>query len=168
MKLIRKTLEYSFYIVFFLGLTFVIAFFRSGNREFIFDTEKYKSINREIPPDFKTKNKVVYFWATWCGVCETNLPMFKASYRLLNGKMNTEFISIEEGSTTPEYVKKYLDKNEILYPTVVADSELLQKNQINAYPTLMFVNSKNEIKFIDTGLMNPFSILLRMLFLSMG
>ncbi|HMV41034.1 MAG TPA: TlpA disulfide reductase family protein [Leptospiraceae bacterium] len=168
MKSIRKIIEYAFYIIIFLAITFSIAFFRSGSRKLILDLSKYKPINTELAKDFESKNKVIYFWATWCGVCETNLPMFKTSYRLFNGKWNTEFISIEEGSSTPEYVKKYLDKNEILYPTIIADSNLLQSNQISGYPTIFFVNSQNEVKLIDTGLMSPVSMFIRILFLSLG
>ncbi len=167
MKVFRKILEYSFYILVVLCFTFALSFFNGGGRKFYFNPADYYLLTETgIPAEFQNKNKVIYFWATWCSVCQTNLPFFKSSYAMLNGKYNTEFISIEEGGDTPEYVKKYLEKNNMTLPTFFGNQTLLLANKINAFPTTLFVNSKNEVKFIDTGIMNPLSIWIRILFLS--
>jgi thiol-disulfide isomerase/thioredoxin len=167
MKVFKKVLEYSFYILIVLSFTFALSFFNGGGRKFVFNPSEYSLLtDANISSDFQSKNKVIYFWATWCSVCQTNLPLFKTSYTMLNGKYNTEFISIEEGGDTPEYVKKYIAKHEMNMPTYFGNQNLLQANKINAFPTTLFVNQKNEIKFIDTGIMNPLSIWIRILFLS--
>jgi thiol-disulfide isomerase/thioredoxin len=167
MKVFLKVLEYSFYILVVLCFTFALSFFNGGGRKFYFNPSEYPILTEStIPPDFQNKNKVIYFWATWCSVCETNLPLFKSSYSMLNGRYNTEFISVEEGGATPEHVKKYIEKNGITFPTVFGNQVLLEANKVHAFPTTLFVNSKNEIKFIDTGIMNPLSIWIRVLFLN--
>ncbi len=167
MKFVKKVLEYSFYILVILVFTFLLSLFNGGGRKLVLNpTELSLLTDVQIPEDFPNKNKIIYFWATWCSVCETNLPLFKTSYSIFNGRLNTEFISIEEGSGTPEHVKKYIDKHGIAFPTLFGNQRILEANKINAFPTTLFVNSKNEIKFIDTGIMNPLSIWVRILFLN--
>ena len=166
MKVFRKILEYSFYILVVLCFTFLLSLFNGNGRKLIFQPADYPLLTEsKISPEFNQKNKVIYFWATWCSVCQTNLNLFKSSYSMLNGKYNTEFISVEEGGGNASYVKKYIEKNEINFPTVFGNQALLEANKIYAFPTTVFVNEKNEIKFIDTGIMNPLSIWIRILFL---
>lgn len=167
MKAVRKIIEYSIYVLVILIFTFILSLFNGSGRRFSFNPSAHQLLSTtNISKEFDSKNKVVYFWATWCGVCQTNLPLFKASYSLLGASKNIEFISIEEGSGTPEHVKKYIDKYEISFPTFFGDPKLLEENKISAYPTTLFVNSKNEVKFIDTGIMNPLSIWIRIFFLN--
>ena len=167
MKAIKKILEYTFYILVLLVFTFLLSMFNGGGKKLVLNPSELPVLTEtQIPEDFKNKNKVIYFWATWCSVCETNLPLFKTSYSLFNGKWDTEFISIEEGGGTPEHVKQYIDKHGVTFPTLFGNQKVLEANKINAFPTTIFVNSKNEIKFIDTGIMNPLSIGVRIFFLN--
>lgn len=162
MKSFRKLLEYTFYILIFLSFTFLLSYFNGGSRKFYFNPSEFPILTEsQVSNEFENKNKVIYFWATWCSVCETNLPLLKASYTMFNGVWDTEFISIEEGSATTDHVKKYIDTHEIPFPTFFGNPNLLEVNKIHAFPTTLFVNKKNEIKFIDTGIMNPLSIWIR-------
>lgn len=167
MKVFKKIIEYSFYVIIVLVFTFLLSMFNGGGRKLQLNHSDYLLLtDKQISKEFPNKNKVIYFWATWCSVCQTNLPFFKASYSMLNDSWNTEFISIEEGGGTPDHVKKYMDKHEITFPTLFGNQNLLETNKINAFPTTLFINSNNEIKFIDTGIMNPLSIWIRIFFLN--
>jgi hypothetical protein len=94
--------------------------------------------------------------------------MIKFYEKYLNSKLNSEFISIEEGSSGDKYLQDYIDKNQIEFKVLKATPNLLQKNFIESYPTTLFINSENKIVFSEIGIITPFGIFLRLLLLNIG
>ena len=103
--------------------------------------------------------RVMYFWATWCGVCESQRPMLQTSLNWL--ALDSEFLSIEEGSNTPEQLNVFLEQNPIQGKTIAGSHEFLTSWKISAFPTTIFLNNAGEIVFKETGLLTPPGFVLR-------
>ncbi len=156
----KKNIFILFGILVFLVL---ISYFRASGKDFILEEPIQEIVNLR-KSDLKAKtNKVIYFWTTWCSVCQSNLPLFKFSYKILEKKLNTEFYTVDDISNGVDFTKQYIEKNEIEFPVYIGNEELYRKNFVKGFPTILFLNEKNRVIFSDTGIITPIGIFLRML-----
>jgi thiol-disulfide isomerase/thioredoxin len=110
--------------------------------------------------NWTNKPKVVYFWATWCGVCKAYSYLLRENIKML-GK-DTVFISIVEDEQSKE-LQQYLVDHKIQYPVFSGNYEMLKDWGISAFPTTVFLNAKDEVVFFDTGIISPISFWFRSL-----
>ncbi len=158
----KKFLKFLSYLVLFLSVSLAVAFFRGGRTDY---SDQLIPLPESVilqSDNLKNQVKVYYFWATWCSACKLNLPFIKFSYNMLKEKMI--FLSIEEGESKEE-LEKFLKTNNIGFPVISGNPQLLKKFDVTAFPTTLFLNKKNEIVFSDSGILNPFSFFLRILIL---
>ncbi len=158
----KKFFINSFYILILFSIFFLVPIFKAKGK--IFKNQELILLNENSKPNLNSKFKIYYFWATWCGVCESNLLMNKFSYNYLRS-LGFEFISIEEGSNGEKFTKEYMDKNQIYFPVYLSNKEFLLTNHVEAFPTTFFINQKNEIAFFDTGIITPLGIIFRILYM---
>ena len=72
MKVFKKIIEYSFYVFIILVFTFLLSLFNGSGRKLQLNHSDYLLLtDKQISKEFPNKNKVIYFWATWCSVCQT-------------------------------------------------------------------------------------------------
>lgn len=99
----------------------------------------------------ENKLVLVNFWATWCGPCRLEMPVFEKMYL---EKRDEGFeilaISVKEDS---KVVKDYLDKKPVSFP-VLLDPEGTVADQygIRAFPTTFLVNSDGKVEHVIEGL----------------
>jgi thiol-disulfide isomerase/thioredoxin len=113
--------------------------------------------------DLKGSNlTLIDFWATWCSPCKKAIPELNKIYSEYKDK-GVEIIGINcDGPRSISKVKPYSKSLGIKYPVLIdMDSEL--KNELNliTFPTLIIVNSKNQIIWIHEGFTNTDSELIR-------
>ncbi|MCE9499924.1 MAG: redoxin family protein [Leptospira sp.] len=168
MKILNKKF-YSYTLLFIFLLIASLGFaFLSGKGQSI-EFSQLNNLNfangtRFDPAILDKKKKVFYFWATWCSTCSTNLPFIKTNYNYLSRFTDIAFVSIEEGDSKAE-LDKYMQEKNITFPVLFGNAEILKRWNIGLYPTTLFVNEKNEVRFVDTGIVNPLSFWVRLLFL---
>lgn len=105
------------------------------------------------------KPVLVYFWATWCGVCSTVSP----SVDFLNEDYQVVTIALSSGAN--ERVQRYLNAKEYDFNVVNDEKGLISRQWgISVTPTLFVIN-KGEISSVTTGFTSPLGIWVR-LFLS--
>ncbi|MDX1958595.1 MAG: thioredoxin fold domain-containing protein [Leptospiraceae bacterium] len=107
------------------------------------------------------ETKVVYIWAIWCTVCKANESVIQTNRDIAFKYFKVPFYSIEEGDD-PEGLKKYIHEKKLEGKILLADTPFMKINKVASYPTLMFINSKNEIVFRDTGIVSPIGFFLRL------
>ena len=96
--------------------------------------------------EFAGKPVLIYFWATWCPICE-----------LENGAIQSiaqdyQVISIASWSEDASVVKAYLQKNRLTFPVMLDSSgELAQSLGLKGVPTSFILDHKGDITFIETG-----------------
>jgi thiol-disulfide isomerase/thioredoxin len=160
----KKNLFFLFALLFFIIL---LSFFRAIGKTFII-SEPFIEISNIKHSDLKGKtNKIIYFWTTWCSVCQSNLPLMKFSYQFLENRLNTKFFSFDDASNGIDFTKRYLEKNEIEFPVYIGSEEFYRKNFVYGFPTILFINESDKVIFSDTGIITPIGIFLRMLFVAL-
>jgi len=104
------------------------------------------------------KPVMVYFWATWCSVCNAVSP----SVDLISGHYQVVTIALTSGKT--ERIKQYLHTKGYSFD-VVNDprSEISRRWGVSVTPTI-FIIDKGEVSSVTTGFTSPMGMWLRLLF----
>ena len=98
------------------------------------------------------KLTVIDFWATWCKPCSREIPKLVDLYTKFKDE-GVQFIGINVDSprNLPK-VRPFANSLGINYPVLLdSNSELIAQLQITAMPTVLIVNSDNEIVYLHRG-----------------
>ncbi|TGK32673.1 TlpA family protein disulfide reductase [Leptospira gomenensis] len=158
-EILKKTGSVLVWILLFLGITISLSIFKASDLRPGLSLETLRPYQGE---KFESENKVsiVYFWATWCGVCSTNLPLVKWYADLLEDSQRFRFVSVEEGEN-PEELKRYVQERNLRFDVLVADASLLREWKVGGYPSFFVLDRTGKIRFADSGMMNPISFFFR-------
>lgn len=106
----------------------------------------------------KDKPVLVYFWATWCGVCNTVSP----SVDFISGSYQVVTVALTSGE--PQRIKQYLNAKAYEF-NVVNDpkGEISREWGVSVTPTI-FVIDDGKIDSVTTGFTSPMGMWLRLLF----
>jgi thiol-disulfide isomerase/thioredoxin len=96
---------------------------------------------------------VVNFWATWCGPCKEEMPMFSQLQQEFSAK-NVQFLGI--AADTTEKVKDFQAKFPVVYPLFPADTQgmALSKrlgNRIAVLPHTVILSPSGELLVNKVG-----------------
>jgi len=103
------------------------------------------------PSDYRGKVVLMNFWATWCGPCIREMPMFQ-EYQ--DRYPNLVVLGVDE-EETPEKVSQFIEQMGITY-TIALDqhAEMGRAMRVSFLPTTIFVDEKGEIRFRHYGIMS--------------
>lgn len=95
--------------------------------------------------EFKNKVLLVTFFATWCPPCRQEIPTFITLQSKWSSKgFSVLGISVDEGG--PEVVSKLIEMEEINYPVLMADDDVLDDfGNVSGIPTSFLINSKGNV-----------------------
>lgn len=106
--------------------------------------------------DLKGKRVIIHFWATWCPVCKTNIPVFNNMYSWY--KESPVFISIVMDGERRAVLEKIVRDKGIQYPVLLGSAELAATFRISAFPTTYFVDENGFIRSQDRGFLSPLGL----------
>ena len=102
--------------------------------------------------DHRGKVIVMNFWATWCGPCLTEMPLFEKTIAKYKNDKNVVFLAIttdEDRELVAPFLKQYKFKLPVAY------AEYLNEHfAVSSIPTTIILDSKGEISFRQAGF-NP-------------
>jgi peroxiredoxin len=94
--------------------------------------------------DFKGKVVLLNFWATWCRYCQKERPALQALYDRYKDK---EFVvlSISIDRTSFDIVKKYVEANQITFPTLHDQTmQTASEYGVRGVPTTYFIDREGK------------------------
>jgi thiol-disulfide isomerase/thioredoxin len=103
------------------------------------------------PSDYRGKIVLMNFWATWCGPCIREMPMFQ-EYQ--DRYPNIVVLGVDEEETR-EKVSQFIEQMGITY-TIALDqrAEMGRALRVTFLPTTIFIDEKGEIRFRHYGIMS--------------
>jgi thiol-disulfide isomerase/thioredoxin len=112
-----------------------------------------KKINGSQFSSTKNKWTIVYFWGTWCGPCQREMPGVEAFYRdeiLKNDSSQFEIITIACHDQEAK-VKEFMKKNNYTFPVAMSDSKVEKLFPIPGYPTKILITPNGRYQVIPFG-----------------
>ena len=99
--------------------------------------------------DYKGQVVVLNFWATWCGPCVREMPMFQ---EFQDRYPEMVMLGVDE-EESPETVRDFLQKMGLTY-TILLDekAELGRDLRVNYLPTTFFIDKQGDIRFRHYGI----------------
>ncbi|MEP7343515.1 MAG: redoxin family protein [Acidobacteriota bacterium] len=92
---------------------------------------------------------VMNFWATWCGPCLTEMPLFEKTMAKYKDDQNVVFLAITTDEDR-ELVAPHLKQHKFNVPVAYAD-HLNDFFSVNSIPTTIILDGKGEIAFRQAG-----------------
>lgn len=98
------------------------------------------------------KLTVIDFWATWCSPCIKVIPKLNALYNIYHEK-GVQFIGLNiDSPKNNAKIKPFVNAYKIDYPVLKdPNSQVASRLNISSVPTLLVINSNNEIVFRHIG-----------------
>jgi len=109
--------------------------------------------------DYRGKNVMLIFWATWCGPCIREIPDL-VELRKTIGEDKLTMLAISYVSTVPpnttEIVKGFVKRQNINYTVLSVDRSDVSRpyNQVNSIPCSFFIDPEGKIKLATLGILS--------------
>jgi peroxiredoxin len=104
--------------------------------------------------DLRGKSIVLNFYASWCTVCERELPDFQRVSQRLDGRVQLLGVNPQSNDTDAAQERMIQDAG-ITYPTLPdrRDELLRQFNTTGGLPTTVFVSADGVVRKVHNGLL---------------
>ncbi len=107
--------------------------------------------------DTLEKPAVIYFWASWCGICKAMQGTMQGLAR------EAPLITVAMQSGDRVTVKAYMDRQAFVTPTLLdADGELAQAYGVRGVPALFILDRAGNVRFATTGYTTALGLRLRL------
>jgi thiol-disulfide isomerase/thioredoxin/Tfp pilus assembly protein PilF len=99
--------------------------------------------------DYRGKVVVLNFWATWCGPCRIEMPLFEQAMLKYKDDPRVVFLAVNTDEDR-QLVEPYLKERKVKLPVVYAEY-LDEHYAIAAIPTTLILNGDGRISFRQQG-----------------
>lgn len=101
------------------------------------------------PADYLGQVVVVNFWATWCGPCQAEMPLFERMARSMRGQVVFLAVNDDEGF---EEVRGFARRYALSFPVLLdPGGKITSRYFVNAYPTTFFIDAEGILRAKHIG-----------------
>ena len=108
------------------------------------------------------KTVLLYFWASWCRVCEWVSP--SVSTIANNNSDDYEVVTVALSSGSNQRIKAYMEAKELSFPTINDDDNVISRSWAVSVTPSVFIIRNGEIKSVTTGYTTWAGMRIRLLF----
>lgn len=102
--------------------------------------------------DFAGRPVLIHFWATWCGVCETEIGMVNAVHRALEGQQPVLLTVVDDSDADHvAALRSYMQQHDIEWNVLLGDRETLNAWRVEVFPTDYFITPDGRVDSVHTG-----------------
>jgi peroxiredoxin len=108
--------------------------------------------------DHRGELVVLDFWATWCTVCERQMPKLQKAVQKseLTDDITVILVNTQEsGKNRRAKVEKYLERRGLEYRTGLDDGSVMRRYGVQGLPTMIIVDRQGRVAYTGVG-MHPF------------
>ena len=136
----------------FLMLFATICFVAEAQTVKNFELKDIENVTRTYDELKGEKITILDFWATWCKPCTKAIPELNKLYEEFKGK-GVQIIGINcDGPRSISKVVPVSKSLNITYPVLIdLNASLVAELGVQAYPTLIFLNSNGKVVWIHEG-----------------
>jgi thiol-disulfide isomerase/thioredoxin len=100
--------------------------------------------------DYRGKVVLLNFWASWCGPCLVEMPLF-ASWQRQYGSAGLQVIGVSMDDEAAA-AHRYLQRHPVPYPVVMGDAPLAQLyGGVYGLPVTLLIDAEGRIVFRSVG-----------------
>ncbi len=96
----------------------------------------------------EAKPLLINFWATWCPPCVKELPNFAELHEKFGDEVNILGVSVDQH---PEFVKKFLDKNDLPYMLAWDSEGIAADLGFRSIPVTVAVDADGNVASVHKG-----------------
>jgi cytochrome c-type biogenesis protein len=102
--------------------------------------------------DYRGKVVFIDFWATWCPPCREAIPYVEELSNKYKNNKKVVVLGINIGEDA-DTVANFLNKQQMSYPVLLGDDDVLSNYKINAVPTFFIIDQKGKVAKKYSGFM---------------
>jgi peroxiredoxin len=99
--------------------------------------------------DYRGKNVVLNFWATWCKPCKEEMPHLQDYYEKYKGEQNVEVLGVNLTFATDseKNVKQFVESYDLTFPILLTyDEEVEKLYRVLTIPSTFFIDEEGHIQ----------------------
>lgn len=121
------------------------------------DFTVYDEDGKEVKlSDYKGTPVVLNYWASWCGPCQSEMPLFKEVNNKYGDNVKILMINMTDGQReTAESAKKFMVDNEYdMFTLYDKDLDFANKYNVASIPRTIFIDKEGFITMERIGIVN--------------